>query len=868
MKKKQTIVLSFFVSLIIVVLLAACASGAVVRREIVYARAFIDFSGYTGPPSVRTHQPPLGSEYTQGAFALDNGITGDGLRISHHGDNALVEFVQHGGKTTLRSGDYLYFFIDNYNVRNAHTITMAITFFDDAPGSFMLQYVSMTNNFTPVSIPKGGTGVFVTATVQLDDCNFTSGHNQGAQFRFGRGAIIQRVDIVTGGKPDPRLDPPPPFAPSTALNDMLGKGITGYQAWFNAPGNNWHHWSHSGIPGPGNVNVEIWPAGWEYYLANGAVLHDTNFFMPDGTRAQVFNSHDQAVIRTHFQWMRDAGIDGVAVQRFFVNTSPVDTGDAPNHLTRIRDAAEETGRIFYIMYDMSAAGIRQNPDQSAVVRRIQLDWIYNVERKGLLSSPNYAQMEGKPVVCIWGVHAIQSTDNYRYISVEAAIELIHWFRDRGLYVIGGIPDNTFWEEGGNRHPRGREMYSLFDMISPWYVGRDVEGSILGPGQWLVRGLEFARDNPRSWADNRPQAFMPTIWPGFAWTNMVRNAGTPNQVPRNAGQWVWTQVQEYLNRDADNIIQNFYFAMFDEYDEATSWMKAATDFFEIPVGQYFLTNAADGIWLSSDYYMRLASAAVRALQAKIAAGGGSSVQGTPGYTGPLNVFDNPHSIIVEHSLGPIFWRNSFERRTGRLKHGAIGEGGIGIPVPVHHLPIDVGVPHGLIIAAPVNVSVTGPFAVNRPAIGRGARGDRFTPPVTTIGMVYTDNARSGGSVFRLAGDRTAGSGASFIYRIAETRIRVRPGMALTFWQRPENALGENVIVDLQMDNGIFLSNVPGFNLQRLGTPQNGWQRKTVTLPAVLSQQGRYITAVVVAYRDTGTATGSFAAMIDDIEIHTR
>jgi hypothetical protein len=706
-----------------------------------------------------------------------------------------------------------------------------------------------------MAITKAGTNTFVTVKVELDSCKFTSGHNQGAQFRFESGVIVQRVAVVTGGMGRSLSEPPPEFAPASELNNMIGKAVTGYQAWFRAPGN-WGHWG--GRPGPGDVNVEFWPAGWEDYLANGAALHETNFVMPDGNKARLFNSHDAAIIRTHLKWMQDAGIDGAAVQRFFEATSTADTGNTPSHLTRIRDAAEEYDRIFYIMYDMSAAG---HYDQNAVVRRIQLDWIFNIERKGLVNSPNYAQAEAKPVVCIWGVHAIEGTGNNRYIKVDAAIELINWFRSRGYYIIGGIPDNTFWEQGGSRHPRGRTLYSLFDMVSPWYIGMDVEGQIIGGTQQLMsKALNFCTMFPRSWAKNQPIAFMPTVWPGFAWTNMPRNSGNPNQIPRNAGQCAWLQIQGYLNRDRDNVLQSFYFAMLDEYDEGTAWIKAGADFFDIPLEQYFLTYAADGLWLSSDYYLRLARASVQAIKRKISAGGGSSTPGNAGYTGPLNDYGNANSVFVEHSEGPVFWRNSFERRNGRLKYGA-EEGQFGVVVPVRHLQIDVGIPSGSVIGSPQNISVTGEFTVNRPAV-RGIRADRYTPPSETLGMIYTANAKSGASAFRLAGERSAGSGASYLYRIAETRIRVGPNMSLSYWQRAENPLGANVTVDLLLDD-VYLSNTAGYNVRNDGAPQNGWQKKTVNIPG--SPANRYITAVMVVYSDKGTATGSFSALIDDIII---
>ena len=650
---------------------------------------------------------------------------------------------------------------------------------------------------------------------------------------------------------DPILDPPPPFAPPTDLNSMIGKAIAGYQLWFGTSGG-WSHWwssNNSGTPGPGNIKVELWPAGWEDYAANGAAFRDTDFIMSDKTAGRLFDSKDEAIIRTHHQWMRDAGIDGSAVQRFFENTSPVDTGSASNHLITVRDAAQDTGRIFYVMYDMSAAG---RPDYfKTVVNRIQLDWIYNVERKCIVSSPNYAQAENKPVVCIWGIHAIESTDNYRYPTVVDTIELIKWFRSRGYYVIGGIPDDFFWKEDSSRHPLGREMYACVDMISPWYVGRDVTGQVLDGSRLLSKGMDFCRENPRSWADNRPIAFMPTIWPGFAWTNMGAHGG-PNRVPRNAGQWIWTQFQGYGNSDSNNEIKSLYLAMFDEYDEATAWMKAAADYFDIPLDQYFLTHAADGTWLSSDYYLRLSKELIRAFKE------------SKGSIPPLNDYNNPQSVIVEHSLGPVFWRNSFERRQGRI---VLSSRPNFAATPVYHLQIDVGVPNGSVMGIPLNVTISGAFTVNRPPVERSAVSDNYHPPSATLGMVYTSDdssysARSGESAFRLAGQRTAGTGALYRYKIADTRMRVMPGMRLHYWVHT-SGLGTNVMVDLLLDNGDYVSDVTGKAPENDGSPQNGWQQKNVTLPASLN--GSYITAVIIAYRDSGSETGDFAALIDDIII---
>lgn len=52
------------------------------------------------------------------------------------------------------------------------------------------------------------------------------------------------------------------------------------------------------------------------------------------------------------------------------------------------------------------------------------------------------------------------------------------------------------------------------------------------------------------------------------------------------------------------IQNAYVAMFDEYNEGTAIAKAAQTNLNIPTNQYFLTLNADGVLVSSDFYLRL------------------------------------------------------------------------------------------------------------------------------------------------------------------------------------------------------------------------------------------------------------------------
>jgi hypothetical protein len=102
-----------------------------------------------------------------------------------------------------------------------------------------------------------------------------------------------------------------------------------------------------------------------------------------------------------------------------------------------------------------------------------------------------------------------------------------------------------------------------------------------------------------------------IFPGFAWSNWKDGyADKPNQIPRRGGDFFWLQAYytTLLGTGA-------YIAMFDEFDEGTAIAKAATSKHYAPNGKYFLTLDEDGIKMSSDFYLRLAGAATRMIQAQ-------------------------------------------------------------------------------------------------------------------------------------------------------------------------------------------------------------------------------------------------------------
>ncbi|MCR2807057.1 carbohydrate-binding protein [Paenibacillus soyae] len=369
--------------------------------------------------------------------------------------------------------------------------------------------------------------------------------------------------------------------------DVFGKVIAGYQGWFtaggdNSPLNNWTHWSKNGsAPAPtGNVNFELYPDLREY-----SKLYQTGLGnLGNGQPAKLFSSYDQETVNKHFEWMRDYGIYGAALQRF-----GADANNAPNNwksnrdsvAVKVRNAAESYDRKFYVMYDITGM------NASNWVTAVKTDFTNQVlGAMNLPSSAAYAKQNGKPVICIWGIGF-----NDRPGTAAEAAELIGWFKNQGYYVIGGVP--THWRLGvEDSKPGFLDVYKSLDMLSPWFVGRFSQLA----GADHFKTYQWQPDY--AFTQQHGIAYQPVIWPGFAWKNL--HNGPINEIPRLHGDFMWRQAYNLKSLG----ISTGYVAMFDEYDEATAIAKAAENSSMAPNNQYFLTLDADGVAVSSDFYLRL------------------------------------------------------------------------------------------------------------------------------------------------------------------------------------------------------------------------------------------------------------------------
>ncbi len=380
---------------------------------------------------------------------------------------------------------------------------------------------------------------------------------------------IQQEPAVPDGKISMLASPP---------GDVVGKVTVGYQGWFSAAGDG------SPVNAWGHQNLEMWPDTREYTATyagdpfNQGGVQQAPFFgnLGNGQPAKMFSSYDQSTVNTHFRWMQEYGIDCAALQRFANEITPGSTIKAQRDgmATRVMNAAQTYGRKFYIMYDASGWGN---------LTAIQNDWTNTIiNTLHLTSSPAYAYQNGKPVVCVYGLGYASHPS-----SPADALNLINFFKNQGLYVIGSVPGQ--WRTGtGDARSDFGSVWPNFNMISAWAVGRVVDASYQ---PWVSGDLAYCNSNNMD--------YQPCAYPGTAFYNTNGNTGSKNQFKRNHGDFMWSQFAVMKNAGAVSV----YIAMFDELNEATSIFKCAEDASMIPAGKYFLTLDADGVHVSSDFYLR-------------------------------------------------------------------------------------------------------------------------------------------------------------------------------------------------------------------------------------------------------------------------
>ena len=357
----------------------------------------------------------------------------------------------------------------------------------------------------------------------------------------------------------------------------------GYQGWFacigdGAPIDAWWHWSANGgqAPSPSNNVIKAWPDMSEYT----SVFQTAYAPLGTGAPATLFSSFDQQTVSTHFLWMQQNGCDTAALQRFNPNTAEGPTRNAVTAL--VNTAAQANGRKFYIMYDATG--------WTNMETEMPADWTANMAK--YISSSAYAHQNGKPVVGIWG---FGFNDTQHPWTAAACQSVINFFEGQGCYVMGGVP--TYWRTGVNDSRAGYlSVYSSFNMISPWMVGRI--GSAADSDSFYTN----VNVGDQAYCNANGIDYQPCVLPGDISASQRAN-----------GNFMWEQFYNMVRVGAQGI----YISMFDEFGEGNQIAKTAASLSGVPAGSGLLALDEGGQACSTDFYLRITNDGGRMLKGEIA-----------------------------------------------------------------------------------------------------------------------------------------------------------------------------------------------------------------------------------------------------------
>jgi hypothetical protein len=408
-------------------------------------------------------------------------------------------------------------------------------------------------------------------------------------------AVASCGPAVATAPPRPTSNQPAvttPVAPRVDATTLAHKLMFGYQGWFGCPDDGsqlarWEHWFRAGQPaGEPALRVDMWPDLSELPATDRC---PTPLTLPEGRPAPLYSAYRAAAVDMHFRWMQEYGLPGVFLQRFTTGLTRDAIRDFRDTVARnVRSAAEASGRVFALMYDISG----HRPE--TLVEDVKRDWTYLVETMRVTESERYLRHNGRPLLAIWG---LGFTD--RPATPSQAAELIDFFKNNPdpryrVTLFGGVPAGWRTLTRDSRPDDAwAAVYRSFDIISPWTIGRfrDDDGVDRFYREQVVPDVSESRAAGIE--------YMSVVFPGFSWRNMNRDAAL-NQIPRRGGRFFWRQIEQAMG--AGNTM--LYGAMFDEVDEGTAMFKLAITAEEVPVDVSIVTLDADGEALPSDWYLQL------------------------------------------------------------------------------------------------------------------------------------------------------------------------------------------------------------------------------------------------------------------------
>nr|MDA3823890.1 glycoside hydrolase family 71/99-like protein [Bacteroidales bacterium] len=346
--------------------------------------------------------------------------------------------------------------------------------------------------------------------------------------------------------------------------------MAGYQGSFRAEGDEsnsgWGHYGRGNKFNPENNTIDIWPDVSEYKKT-----YETEFLYEDGSPAKVFSSVDKSTTDLHFKWMKEYGIDGVFMQRFFGVTKSAERAKTTDQiLVNAFEASQKYDRAIAVMYDLS--GLQPGGNCQSVIN----DWKRLVDDLKVLDfgkKQTYLHHNNKPLVTIWGVGFPDRSYDISKIGLD---KLIDFLKNDPVYggcsVMLGVP--TYFRDLNKDclpDPYLHEVIESADIVLPWMVQRFTP--------LVHKPMDYLRDHIKediAWSKEHGVDYAPIACPGFSWRNLsLNNPGLARYtaygaIPRLGGQFFWDQMVTMVDAGAEMI----YVAMFDEIDEGTAIFKVS------------------------------------------------------------------------------------------------------------------------------------------------------------------------------------------------------------------------------------------------------------------------------------------------------
>ncbi|MCX6335599.1 MAG: glycoside hydrolase family 71/99-like protein [Bacteroidia bacterium] len=367
-----------------------------------------------------------------------------------------------------------------------------------------------------------------------------------------------------------------------------GLVIAGYQGWFIQRDGKMY-------TDPTKIRIDMWPDMKEYKQS-----YPTGVKYADGTTATFFSATDKSTIDLHFKWMKQYGIDGVFMQRFFNYARPGTQQRKiyAKMLADALDAASKYDRAIAVEYDLS--GLKATGEDCSMLIE---DWKFLVDSLKVTNQKGkktYLYHNGKPLVAIWGLGFPDRPYDIRNIGFD---KLLDFLKNDPVYggcsILIGVP--TFWRELGRDCVKDTYLHDLIkmsDIVLPWMVGRTKLETYDAYRDNIAKDLEWCKENKID--------YCPVIWPGFSWHNLKKTAES-NATPRHGGTFYWNQIYHSINYGCEML----FIAMFDEVNEGTAIFKITDN---PPVD-----NVAKFVGLEgkpSDHYLWLTGQAGKMLRKEI------------------------------------------------------------------------------------------------------------------------------------------------------------------------------------------------------------------------------------------------------------